>query len=111
MAFRGRRKGHLVFWWSNVAFPGSDFVAGAVNHDLWTRIGGSLGRKLRLGILSLEVLLLQNALAGLRDVSLNVRIVTAWFLSTRPLVSAQVARLFLDAPGHVLYGVSRPDPV
>ena len=74
--FRGRRSA-LTWWWS---LARSDFVAGAVNRDLSTcgllsDIGGSLEQKLHFGILmlSLEGLLLGNALAGLRDVNLDVQ--------------------------------------
>ena len=56
-------------------------MTGAMNREFWTRgsfpeIGGSLARKLRFDILilSLEALLWQNALSGLRSVNLEVQI-------------------------------------
>ena len=55
-------------------------MTGVVNRDFWTcgsfsEIGGTLAQKLRFGILmlSLEALLGQNALAGLRHVNLEMR--------------------------------------
>ena len=97
ITFRGRRKGNLVLssWWWSSACPG--FVAGAVNRDFWTcgsfsEIGRSLERNLHFGILtsSLEMLLLQIALAWLRGVSLSLRGRHANFLASAALVNLEV---------------------
>ena len=79
-------------------------MAGAVTRDFWTcgsfaEIGGSLKRKPRFGILvlSLEVLLLRIALAGLRGVNLDAQI--SWqaqcFVDLAVMISWQ-AQHFVD---------------